>query len=83
MKWHVRGYFLPTNYVQALYERLKSLPQGDRSVDEFTEKFHYLVARNDIRVDEDQLVAHYLNGLRPPVQEALAVHPLWNVTEAY
>lgn len=49
MKYHMIGYFLPPNLTQVLYQRLQTLRQGDRCVDEYTEEFHYLVARNDIK----------------------------------
>ncbi|XXG62394.1 hypothetical protein AAC387_Pa05g0759 [Persea americana] len=83
MKWHMRGCFLPPNYVQALYQHLQSLLQREQSVDDYTKVFHYLVVRNNVKEDEEQLVARYLHGIRPAMQDALAVHPLWTVTEAY
>ena len=58
MKHHMRGYFLPPNYTQVLYQ-LQSLHQGDRCIDDYTEEFHHLVARNNVKEDEEQLVAKY------------------------
>ena len=42
-----------------------------------------MIARNDLSETEEQLVARYLGGLRLPLQDALSLHSLWSVSEAY
>ena len=79
MKKKLRENFLPFNYVCTLYQRLQNLRQGDRTVDEYTEEFYMLVARNDLNEDEDQLVARYIGGLRGDLQDALNLHSFWSV----
>ncbi|XP_022851940.1 uncharacterized protein LOC111373620 [Olea europaea var. sylvestris] len=79
MKWH----FLPFGYTQTLFQRLHSLRQGARSVNDYTEEFYQLVARNDLSETEKQMVALYLGGLRQPRQDVLSLHSLWTVSEAY
>ena len=54
-----------------------------RSVDEYTEKFYQLIARNDLSESEEHMVAHYVGGLRQPLEDVLSLHTLWNVSEAY
>lgn len=46
-------------------------------------EFQYFITRNYLIEDGEQLVEHYLDGLRAAMQQALAVHPLWTVMEAY
>ncbi|KAG2673927.1 hypothetical protein I3760_13G111900 [Carya illinoinensis] len=52
-------------------------------VDDYTEEFYQLVARNDLSKTEEQMVAQYLGGLCQPLQDVLSLHSLWNVSEAY
>lgn len=54
-----------------------------RSVDEYTEEFHQLVARNDLMETEEQLVARYISGLRLNIRDELEQRTIWTVSEAY
>ncbi|KAJ0977838.1 hypothetical protein J5N97_013312 [Dioscorea zingiberensis] len=83
MKKKMKGHFLPFGYTQTFFQRLYTLRQGARSVDEYTEDFYQLIARNDLSETEEQLVARYLGGLRQPIQDVLSLHSLWTVSEAY
>ena len=79
----MKGHFLPFGYTQTLFQRLHSLRQGTRSVDDYTEEFYQLIARNDLSETEEQMVARYLGGLRQPLQDVLSLHSLWTISEAY
>ncbi|KAJ0977916.1 hypothetical protein J5N97_013390 [Dioscorea zingiberensis] len=83
MKKKMKGHFLPFGYTQTLFQRLHTLRQGARSVDEYTEDFYQLIARNDLSETEEQLVARYLGDLYQPLQDVLSLHSLWTVSEAY
>ncbi|XP_022897834.1 uncharacterized protein LOC111411547 [Olea europaea var. sylvestris] len=83
MKKKMKGHFLPLDYTQTLFQRLHSLRQGARSVNDYTEEFYQLVARNDLSETEEQIVARYLGRLRQPLQDVLSLHSLWTVSEAY
>jgi hypothetical protein len=50
---------------------------------DYTEEFYQLVARNDLSEIEEQMVVWYLGGLRQPLQDALNLHSLWTISEAY
>ena len=78
MKQKMRDQFLPFNYMQSLYKQLHNLRQHG-SVEEYTEAFYQLVARVDLNESEEQMVARFLSGLKPPIQDALSLHQLWYV----
>ena len=79
----MKGHFLPFGYTHTLFQLLHTLRQGARSVDDYTEEFHQLVARNDLSEIEEQLVALNLGGLRQSLQDVLSLHSIWMVSEAY
>ncbi|KAJ0981854.1 hypothetical protein J5N97_010109 [Dioscorea zingiberensis] len=83
MKKKMKGHFLPFGYTQTLFQRLHTLRQGARSIDEYTEDFYQLIARNDLSETEEQLVARYLGGLLQSIQDVFSLHSLWTVSEAY
>ena len=68
--------------MQSLYKQLHNLKQRD-SVEEYTEAFYQLVTWVDLNESEEQIVARFLSGLKPPIQDALSLHRLWSVFEAY
>jgi hypothetical protein len=64
VKKKMKGNFLPFRYTQTLFQQLHMLRQGAKSVDDYTEEFYQLVARNDFSETEEQLVPQYLGDLR-------------------
>ena len=62
-KMVLREQFLLFNYTQTMYQHMQNLRQGSRSIDDYTEQFYQLVARNDL-AESKQMVTQYLEGLR-------------------
>ncbi|XP_042386450.1 activity-regulated cytoskeleton associated protein 1-like [Zingiber officinale] len=83
LKKLMRTHFLPFDYTQTLFQRLHTLRQGTRTVDDYTEEFYQLIARNDLSETEEQTTARYLAGLRQPLQDSLSLHSLWTISEVY
>ena len=52
-------------------------------MEEYTEAFYQLVTRVDLNESEEQMVARFLSGLKPPIQDALSLHQLLSVFEGY
>jgi hypothetical protein len=76
MKKKTKGHPLPFGYTQMLFQRLHMLRQGVKSVDDYTEEFYQLDARNNLSETEEQLVVSYLGGLRQSLQDVLSLHSL-------
>ena len=82
MKKKLREQFLPFNYTQSLCKDLHNLKQ-EGSVEEYIEAFHQFIVRVDLNESEEQMLARYLSGLKPSIQDVLSLQSLWNVLEAY
>ncbi|PKU79630.1 putative mitochondrial protein [Dendrobium catenatum] len=82
MKQLLRGHFLPTDYEQMLYLRYQHCVQGLRTVNEYTEEFYRLSARNNLQETENQLVARFVGGLREQLQEKLEMNSIWSLSQA-
>ncbi|XP_031398443.1 uncharacterized protein LOC116209007 [Punica granatum] len=83
MKKKMRATFLSYNFQRIMYQRLQNLRQGSRSVDDYTNEFYQLVARNELQETEDQLVARYIGGLRVQLQDTVNLFDLVNVSSAH
>ena len=75
MKKKLREQFLPFNYTQSLYKDLHNFKQ-EGSVEEYMKAFHQLVVRVDLNESEEQMVARYLSGLKPSIQDVLSLQSL-------
>ena len=53
---------LPYNYTRTMYQRLKNLSQGLKTVDEYTEEFYEYLTHVEFAEIDDQLVFRYIGG---------------------
>ena len=83
MKEKLRSKFLPADYRQTLFQKLHNLRQGSKTVQEYIEEFYNLQARNDLRENEKQRIAHYLAGLHPQIQDELIFYNFQQIDAAY
>ncbi|CAM8999531.1 unnamed protein product [Rhodiola kirilowii] len=81
MKHLLCARFLPLDYQQTLYQRYHNCRQESKLVQKYNEEFHRLSSRVQLHETEDQLVARYLNRLRPPIQDCI-LHTIWTLDEA-
>ncbi|XP_071928142.1 uncharacterized protein [Coffea arabica] len=65
----MRTRFVPGHYTRDLYNRLQTLVQGNRSVDEYHKEMEVLMLRADVQEDPEATMARFLNGLRPEIAE--------------
>jgi hypothetical protein len=79
----MRPAFLSHNYLQTMYQRLQNWSQGLKSVDEYTEEFHKLLARVDLSELDEQLVSRYIGGLRVQIQDTVNLFDPMNILVAH
>jgi hypothetical protein len=79
----MRHAFLPHNYLRTMYQRLQNWSQGSKSIDEYTEEFHKLLAQVDLSESDDQLVSRYIGGLRTQIQDTVNPFDPMNILSAH
>ncbi|XP_020696471.1 uncharacterized protein LOC110109634 [Dendrobium catenatum] len=83
MKQLLRGQYLPTDYEQMLYVQYQQYcVQGNRSVNEYTEEFYRLSARNNLNETANQMVARFIGGLKETIQDKLVLNDVWSLSQA-
>ena len=63
MKATMRRRFVPSHYYKDLYQKLKSLTQGYRSVDDYHKEMEIAMIRANVEEDREATMARFLNGL--------------------
>ncbi|GKD51620.1 putative nucleotidyltransferase, ribonuclease H [Tanacetum coccineum] len=54
-----------------------------KSVEDYTTEFYQLIARNDIQETDDQLVSHYIGGLRVQIMDSVKMFDPATLSDAY
>ena len=55
--------FVPSHYYRDLYQKLQSLTQGYRSVDDYHKEMEIAMIRANVEEDREATMARFLNGL--------------------
>ncbi|KAK4552365.1 hypothetical protein RGQ29_032073 [Quercus rubra] len=67
MKATMRRRFVPSHYYRDLYQKLQSLTQGYRSVDDYHKEIEIAMIRANIEEDREATMARFLNGLNQDI----------------
>ena len=62
MKTTMRRRFVPSHYYRDLYQKLQSLTQGYRSVDNYHKEMKIAMIRANVEGDKEATMARFLNG---------------------
>ncbi|KAM2953124.1 hypothetical protein FF1_031539 [Malus domestica] len=73
MQSMLRDRFLPRNYEQVLFEKYHGCVQGTRSVQEYSQEFFNLAARNRLIESLLQQTARYLHGLNANIRDRIGL----------
>ena len=63
--------FIPTYYYQELYNKLKNLSQGNRSMEEYYKNMEVAMVRVNIEEDREATMARFLMGLNREIQNVV------------
>ncbi|XP_071933758.1 uncharacterized protein [Coffea arabica] len=63
--------FVPSHYHRDLYQKLQTMTQGQRSVEDYYKDMEISMLRADIQEDREATMARFLNGLRVEIADQL------------
>ena len=63
MKATMRRRFVPSHYYRDLYQKLQSLTQGYKSMDDYLKEMEIVMIRANVEEDREATMARFLNGL--------------------
>lgn len=61
--------------VRKSLQLLQQCQQGGYSVSDYSQDFHRLSSRNNLSETEEQLISHFMGGLKGKLQEKLTLQP--------
>ena len=67
MKATMRRWFVPSHYYRDLYQKLQSLTQVYRSVDDYHKEMEIAMIRANVEEDKEATMARFLNGLNQDI----------------
>ena len=71
MKGAMRKRFIPTHYHRMLHQRLQSLSQGSRSVEDYYKEMEMLMIRLSMNEEREATMARFLGGLNHEIANQL------------
>ncbi|KAH9671293.1 hypothetical protein KPL70_017316 [Citrus sinensis] len=67
MKAIMRRRFVPSHYYRELHQRLQSLTQGSRSVEDYLKEMEIIMIRANIEEEREATMARFLHGLNQDI----------------
>ena len=77
----MRACFVPTYYHRDLFKKLQFLKQGTKSVEEYYKEMEIAMIRANVKEDDEQTMARFLNGLNHPINKIADFQPYSNLIE--
>ncbi|XP_052483420.1 uncharacterized protein LOC128038888, partial [Gossypium raimondii] len=74
MKAIMRKRFIPAYYRRELYQKLQSLTQGQRSVEDYYKEMEVAMIRADVEEDREATIARFLAGLNREIANIVELH---------
>ena len=68
-------------YSRDLFKKLQLLKQGTKSIEEYYKEMEITMIRENVKKDEEQTMARFLNGLNHPIKKIVNFQPYTNLLE--
>ena len=81
MKDVMRSRFVPTHYTRDLFKKLELFKQGTKTVEEYFQEMEIAMIRANVKEDDEQTMARFLNGLNHPIKRIADFQPYSNLLE--
>ena len=81
MKAHTRSRFVPSHYTRDLFNKLQTLSQGTKTVEEYFKQMELNMIRANIEERDEQTMARFLNGLNHPIKRITEFQKYNNMVE--
>ena len=81
MKDVMRAHFVATHYTHDLFKKLQLLKQGTKTVEEYYQEMEVAMIRANVKEDDEQTMARFLNGLNHPIKRIADFQPYSNLLE--
>ena len=81
MKGAMRKRFVPSHYHRLLHQRLQSLSQGSRSVEDYYKEMEMLMMRLNMNEDREATMARFLGGLNRDIANQLELQQYLELEE--
>ncbi|KAK1619308.1 hypothetical protein QYE76_024825 [Lolium multiflorum] len=81
MKEEMTSRFVPTNYLQNIYDKLTLLKQGVKTVDEYYMEMEMLMQRGRVRESLEMTMQHFLNGLKYDIKGIVRHYSYTNMNQ--
>src|SRR3954464_14198629 len=81
MKAHMRSRFVPSHYTRDLFNKLQTLSQGTKTVEEYFKQMELNMIRANIEERDEQTMARFLNGLKHSIKRITEFQKYNNMVE--
>ena len=70
----MRRRFVPNHYYRELYQRLRSLSQSTKSVDEYFKEIKLIMIQANVKEDKETTMTRFINGLNHDIAYIMDLH---------
>ena len=81
LKSLMRRRFVPKHYYREVHQKLQTLRQGSRCVEDYNKEFEVLMTRADLDEDQEATMARFLAGLNRDIANLVDLQPYGDMVE--
>ncbi|KAK0587545.1 hypothetical protein LWI29_024676 [Acer saccharum] len=81
MKTVIRRRFIPSHYYRGLFQKLQTLTQGSKCVEDYYKEMEIAMIRADVEEDREATMARFLNGLNRDIANVVEMQHYVELTD--